>query len=111
MKLTKKKLVEMIETIVESLITEDSVQQVRRNFVDTGKISEKDFKEILKTSNKSNNITWLASRVGGTNKIRKIINPEDIYKFKQYFDVFERNKKQYNPSDINKYQTKSEVED
>lgn len=90
------------ESISEGL----SIDDMRSKFVDTGKISGKDFEEILNASSqKMGYAMWLVKRVE-----EKIIKPEDIYKYKDYFKKFEDYKKQFPFSDIGKYKTKEDIE-
>lgn len=70
-------------------------------FVDKSRLTEKDFNAIVDASNhKSVYVTWLSKMV-----IDKIIDSEDIYKFKEYFSIFNKNKKLYSKTDINQYRT------
>ncbi len=85
--------------LLKEVITEVSIADLEAQFVDAGKISSEDFKEIIDaTGNKSAYATWLAKKVAD-----KIIKPEDIYKYKKYFLIFDRNKKLYPFPDINQY--------
>jgi hypothetical protein len=96
-------MIKLINLLKEAL-TEVSVEQLKTQFVDSGKISEKDFNEITSITPKTAYITWLAKKVAD-----KIIKAEDIYKFKKYFSVFDRRKKDYPFSDINQYKTYEDV--
>lgn len=84
--------------ILKEMLTEVSVEQLKTQFVDSNKISQKDFDEITNTTSKTAYITWLAKKVAD-----KIITPIEIHKFKKYFDVFDRRKKEYPFADINQY--------
>lgn len=91
--------------LLKEIITEVSIADLEAQFVGTGKVSSKDFKEIADaTGNKSAYATWLTKKVAD-----KIIKPEDIYKYKKYFLVFDRNKKSYPYSDINQYKTTNDI--
>jgi cytochrome c-type biogenesis protein CcmE len=80
---------------------EMSLEARKYRFVDKSKLTEKEFKNIVEVSNrKSVYATWLSKMV-----IDKIIDSEDIYKFKEYFSIFNKNKKLYPNSDINQYRT------
>ena len=80
-------MIKLVDLLKET-ITEASVEQLQTQFVDTGKISQKDFNEIINVTPKTAYITWLAKKVAD-----KIIKPEDIYKYKKYFGIFDRRKK------------------
>jgi hypothetical protein len=90
--------------LLKEALTEVSVEQLKTQFVDSGKISQKDFNEIINVTSKTAYITWLAKKVAD-----KIIKAEDIYKFKKYFSVFDRNKKEYPFADINQYKTQDDL--
>ena len=95
----------LLTTLLKEIITEVSIDQLKTQFVDAGKISSEDFKEIIDaTGNKSAYATWLAKKVAD-----KIIKPEDIYKYKKYFLIFDRNKKLYPFPDINQYKTDNDI--
>lgn len=90
------------ENLNESL----SIPDIKAKFVDTGKISVKDFEEILNATDQNKGYTlWLVKRIE-----EKIIKSEDIYKYKGYFKKFEDYKKEFPFSDIGRYKTKEEVE-
>jgi hypothetical protein len=99
-------------TLKSQTINEVSIQQLQTDFVDTGKISQKDFDEILKASkNDSAFATWLVAKVAGSKKSPAIIKPEDIYKYGEYLDIFKRRKKEYPLSDINQIKTPQQLQD
>jgi len=92
-------------TILNEILLEISLDDIKSQFVDTNKISQKDFKEIVNvTGNKSAYATWIAKKVAD-----KIIKGEDIYKYKKYFSIFDRQKKQYPSPDINSYKSSQDV--
>jgi len=96
-------MIKLINLLKET-ITEVSVEQLKTQFVDSGKISQKDFEEITNATPKTAYITWLAKKVAD-----KIIKPEDIYKYKKYFGIFDRRKKEYPFTDINQYKTQNDL--
>ena len=62
---------------------EVSLEDIKSHFVDTNKISQNDFEEIISAvGNKTSYATWLAKKVANN-----IIKGEDIYKFKKYFST------------------------
>ena len=94
-----------LKAILKEIITEVSIEQLKTQFVDSGKISLEDFGEITDaTGNKTAYATWLAKKVTD-----KIIKKEDIYKYKNYFLVFDRRKKEYPFPDINTYKTLRDI--
>lgn len=90
--------------LLKEALTEVSVEQLKTQFVDSGKISQEDFNEIINVTPKTAYITWLAKKV-----VDKIIKAEDIYKYKNYFNTFDRRKKEYPFSDINQYKTQDDL--
>jgi hypothetical protein len=82
--------------LLKEVINEVSIEQLQAQFVDTGKISSKTFDDITSASgNKSAYATWLIKRV-----VDGLIKPEDVYKFKEYLNAFNRRKRDYESSDI-----------
>ena len=95
----------LLTTLLKEIITEVSIDQLKTQFVDAGKISSEDFKEITDaTGNKSAYATWLTKKVAD-----ETIKSEDISKYKKYFSIFDRNKKSYPYSDINQYKTTNDI--
>jgi hypothetical protein len=96
-------MIKLINLLKETL-TEVSVEQLKTQFIDSGKISQKDFDEIINATPKTAYITWLAKKV-----VDKLIKSEDIYKYKKYFNIFDRRKKEYPFTDINQYKTQDDL--
>ena len=90
----------LIETLNEA-----SIAQLKDQFVKTGKISPEDFEEIEKaTGGKGAYATWLIKRIDD-----EILKAEDIYKWKDYFQIFKRRKNDFKFSDINSYKTQNDI--
>lgn len=99
-------------TLTSRIINEVSIQQLQTDFVDSGRISQETFDEVLKvTKNDSALATWLTARVAGTKKDPAVIKPEDVYKYEEYLDTFKRRKKEYPEADINQIKTSRQVQD
>jgi hypothetical protein len=96
-------MIKLINLLKET-ITEISIEQLKTQFVDSGKISQEDFNEITNVTPKTAYITWLAKKVADG-----IIKVEDIYKYKKYFNIFDRRKKEYLFVDINQYKTPEDL--
>ena len=92
------KLTTLLEQRIVDLIVEVSIDQLKSQFVDSGKIEGKVFDEISKTTTKTAYMTWLVKKV-----VDGDIKGEDVYKFKEYFDIFNRHKRKYPSPDINAY--------
>lgn len=96
-------MVKLINILKETL-TEISIEQLKTQFVDSGKISQEDFNEITNVTPKTAYITWLAKKVADG-----LIKVEDTYKYKKYFNIFDRRKKEYPLADINQYKTQDDL--
>jgi len=94
------------DSIPKSLVTEASIDELINQYVDSGKLTQQTFNKIVDASNqKSAYTTWLAKKVAD-----KIIKDEDVYKFKEYFLIFDKNKKLYPNADLNQYKTSADVQ-
>jgi adenylylsulfate kinase-like enzyme len=90
---------------LQSLLFEVSLDQLKTQFVDTGKITDSEFTEIIdSTGGKSAYATWLTKMVA-----TKTIQPEDLYKYNTYLKVFDRRKREYPFQDINQYKTPQDI--
>jgi hypothetical protein len=90
---------------LQSLLFEVSLDQLKTQFVDTGKITDSEFTEIIdSTGGKSAYATWLTKMVA-----TKTIQPEDLYKYNAYLKVFDRRKREYPFQDINQYKTPQDI--
>ena len=96
-------MIKLINLLKETL-TEISVEQLKTQFVDSGKISQEDFNDIINITPKTAYITWLAKKVAD-----ELIEVEDIYKYKKYFNIFDRRKREYPFTDINQYKTQDDL--
>jgi hypothetical protein len=91
---------------LKSLLFEVSLDQLKTQFVNTGKITDSEFVEIIDaTGGKSAYATWLTKMVAS-----KIIQPEDLYKYNSYFKIFDRRKREYSFQDINQYKTSQDIQ-
>ena len=81
-----------LSLIVRRVIKEQNdatISNYKRIFVDSGKLSEEIFDEIVEVSKgKGAYVKWLAARVA-----ERKIEDEDIYKFEGYIDSFEKAKR------------------
>ena len=90
---------------LKHLLLEVSLDQLKTQFVDTGKITDSEFTEIIDSSGgKSAYATWLTKQVAN-----KLVKPEDLYKYNAYFKVFDRRKREYVFNDINQYKTQQDL--
>ena len=89
-----------------------SIDMLQKQFVDTGKIRQDVFDEIKDAVRENPGYaTWLTSKVAGSKNKRPLIKKEDIYKYKDYLDIFDRNKSKYPIKDINAIKSQSELND
>lgn len=79
---------------------------LKNKYVGEGKpISEDDFNKIVEaTGNKFYLLSWLTKKVG-----TGIIKAEDVYKYKEYFDIYEKNKSKFEHKDIHLYKTADDL--
>lgn len=101
-----------METILDirRLLFEDlesQIQNLKIKYVGSDKpLSEDDFTKIREiTNDKFYTLAWLTKKAG-----TGIIKPEDIYKYKEYFEIFEKNKNKFEHKDINLYKTKEDLQ-
>lgn len=87
-----------LTTLLLELLNEVSIEQLQTQFVDSGKIEQKIFGDIKNATQKGAYATWLIKQV-----VDKNIKAEDIYKYKKYFTIFDKNKRKYPSPDINNY--------
>ena len=83
------------------------LQQLKDKYVGEDKLfSEDEFKKLEEvTSNKWYLIAWLTKRVANN-----LIKKEDVYKWKDYFQIFEKNKKKFKFQDLNQYKTPEDIQ-
>jgi antitoxin component YwqK of YwqJK toxin-antitoxin module len=94
---------------LRSLILENVLlQQLKDKYVGEGKpVSQELFEEIEKVcKNKFYLVQWLTKKVGTF-----VIKDEDVYKYEEYFEIFEKNKSKFPFTDINQVKTSNEVQD
>jgi hypothetical protein len=101
--------------LVESLILEQhQLEKLKEKYVgepiegETHKrFTEKEFQDILDlTRGKFNLTAWLTIRIS-----HGLIQPTDMVNFKEYFEIFEKNKNKFELKDLNQYKTKEQIED
>jgi len=92
--------------LVQNLLSEEfHIDKLKEKFVNSGKISDNLFNEIINVSkNKIAYITWLTINV-----VKKLILDEDVYKFKEYFEIFEKHKQKFIIKDIAQYKTSQDI--
>jgi len=92
--------------LTESML--DDLKKANVNIVDKNNvlytITEDNYDEILKTSKKFFYLSWLIKKVRNN-----IIKMEDVYKFKDYFEIFNNNKRYFISNDISSIKTKDDV--
>lgn len=94
------------DLLKEALLMEVSIENLQKQFVDTGDISQETFDQIVTVSGgKSAYATWLVKRVDD-----EVIKEEDIYKFEDYLKIFEKSKNLYPEKDINQIKTPRQVD-
>lgn len=99
--------------LIESILLEDyQIDKLKEKYVgeptegeNYKRLSEEEFQEILNvTTGKFNLTAWLTVRVANN-----LIHTTDIYKFKEYFGIFEKHKNKFEIKDLNQYKTKEQI--
>ena len=91
---------------LKTILLEISLDQIKTQFVDSGKITDSEFTEIVDASGgKTAYATWLTKQIAN-----KIIKPEDLYKYNKYFKIFDRRKREYPFNDIYQYKTIQDID-
>lgn len=87
---------------------DQNTTNIKNKYVGVGKpMTEQDFAKLIEvTGGKFYLLSWLAKKVG-----QNIIKAEDIYKYKEYFDIYEKNKNKgkFQHKDIHLYKTAEDV--
>lgn len=90
--------------LINEVITPDSL---REKYVDTNRVSSKTFDEIMEVSNnKINYAAWLIKMVA-----EKIIKSEDVYKYKEYFSLYNKHKQHFPIKDINQIKNRFDLQE
>lgn len=96
-----------LKSILLEMLTEASFEQLKTQFVDTGKIDPELFSSIESSSNgKSAYATWLISRV--IDNIKDIesrtakFSRENLSKWKEYLEIFDKYKNKFEEKDISR---------
>jgi hypothetical protein len=95
----------LLENLIRKLVLEASIDQLKTQFVDSGKLTQDVFDDIVKASgNKGAYATWLASRVDS-----KALKAEDVYKYERYFKIFSQYQNRFPEKDLFKYKTSQDI--
>lgn len=96
-----------LKEVLDEMLNEVAIDQLRTQYVDSGKMPPTVFDKVIDAANKkSAYATWLAKRV-----LTRVIKIEDIEKYEEYLNVFDRNKREYPSPDINFYKDSNKIED
>lgn len=96
-----------LKEVLDEMLNEVAIDQLRTQYVDSGKMPSTVFDKVIDAANKkSAYATWLAKRV-----LTRVIKIEDIEKYEEYLNVFDRNKREYPSPDINFYKDSNKIED
>ncbi len=92
-------------SLIESLVLESRQEEIlRKEYLETGKVSEEDFNKIMEDFPSSFHNKWMLNKVAN-----KIIKSEDIYKFKEYFDIHRKNTNKFPIADLGQIKTLPQV--
>lgn len=94
-------------SLIESIVLESRQEEIlRKEYVETGKVSEDTFNQILSTYPSGFQNKWLLHKVANG-----IIKDEDVYKFKEYFDIHKKNPAKFDIPDLGQVKTAQQVRD
>lgn len=92
------------QLLEEGLLLEVSIDELRRQWVESGKMDEETFNQIVQASNnQSNYATWLVKKVASD-----IISTEDLHLWSEIFTFFDRYKQRFQKKDINQVKTRED---
>jgi hypothetical protein len=92
------------DVIVGKQSSESILDKLKAKYVGK-KITNDDYNQIVNAANnKTAYIIWLTVKIDAD-----IILQEDVYKFEEYFGIFEKNKTKFSEKSIHKYETKEDV--
>lgn len=105
------KIFDLLESI---LIEQHQIDKLKEKYLGDMKpgekhrrLTNKEFDEISNVTDGNFTLTaWLTIKVA-----HNIIHHTDIYKFKDYFKIFEKNKNKFQLKDINQYKTKEQIQE
>jgi hypothetical protein len=93
--------------LIEEIVTLTAKQEMlKAKFVESNMVSDKCFEEIIKMYPNSFMNQWLLTMVA-----KKNIKEEDVYKFKEYIDIFSKNNNKFPITDLGRIKEKNEVVD
>ena len=95
---------------IRTILLEDlalQIQQLKDKYVGEGKpIKEEDFRKIEEVAHgKFYILAWLTKKIGTA-----LLKTEDLYKWKEYIDIFEKNKKKFKFQDLNLFKTSEDLQ-
>jgi hypothetical protein len=92
----------------KTLINEEITPEIlKQKYVETGRVSPETYEEIMSVSkNKINYAAWLTKMVA-----EKHILPEDVYKYEEYFEIFNRLKRHFPIKDINQIKSRPDLQE
>lgn len=82
-------------------------QQLKDKYVGEGKpLSEDEFKQIEEIAHgKFYLLSWLTKKIG-----TGLLKTEDLYKWREYINIFEKNKKKFKFQDLNLFKTAEDIQ-
>lgn len=89
-----------------SIIQELSLEQLKQQWVESGKMTQEVFDQIIQQVSKPAFVAWLIKNVSD-----KAIKEEDIYKWGGYIRYFDKFQKNFPKHDINSYKGRAGVEE
>ena len=94
------------QMLEEGLLLEVSIEDLRKQYVDSQKLPEDLFDAICQAAeNKSNYATWLCKKIAD-----KVINPDSLEEWHDRFVFFDTNKQRFKTKDLNTLKTAEQIQ-
>jgi hypothetical protein len=103
-------LFEGLDALVEQVLLEDRTEALKQKFVETKKVSEREFEKIMEAdpTNAKKYVQWMLNKFvkdikGPNDRAAYKLFFEDLYKITDGLELFDRIKKKFSKQDINQY--------
>lgn len=92
----------------KSILNEEITPEIlKQKYVETGRVTPDTYDEIMSVSkNKINYAAWLTKMVA-----EEYVKPEDVYKYEDYFEIFNKLKRHFPIKDINQIKTRHDLQE
>jgi len=96
----------LLRGLINELLQESRIKELRAQFVDSGKVSKEDFELLVKASgNVGEYVAWLVSRF-----VAGVITLDELGTLEKYLKLFKKYPKEFTFQQISQYKTQSDME-